>query len=66
MLEGVFFVAWWSIWRFRNQIIFDDIHPRRSEIFDDIVFRAFNWCNSRSYKVFAWENWLKNSHLNYV
>ncbi|GJZ77394.1 RNA-directed DNA polymerase, eukaryota [Tanacetum coccineum] len=63
MLEGVFFVAWWSIWRFRNQIIFDDIHPRRSVIFDDIVFRAFNWCNSRCHKVFTWENWLKNPHL---
>ncbi|GJT92085.1 RNA-directed DNA polymerase, eukaryota, reverse transcriptase zinc-binding domain protein [Tanacetum coccineum] len=63
MLEGVFFVAWWSIWRFRNQIIFDDIHPRRSVIFDDIVFVALNWCNRRCKRCKTRENWLKNPHL---
>ncbi|GJU06708.1 RNA-directed DNA polymerase, eukaryota [Tanacetum coccineum] len=42
MLEGVFFVAWWFIWSFRNRSIFEDSPPRRSEIFDDIVFCAFN------------------------
>nr|GEU77674.1 RNA-directed DNA polymerase, eukaryota [Tanacetum cinerariifolium] len=45
MLEGIFFVAWWCIWSFRNRFIFEDSPLRRSEIFDDIVFCAFNWCN---------------------
>nr|GEY76595.1 reverse transcriptase domain-containing protein [Tanacetum cinerariifolium] len=28
MLEGIFFVMWWEIWKFRNQILFDTIQPR--------------------------------------
>nr|GEU53737.1 RNA-directed DNA polymerase, eukaryota, reverse transcriptase zinc-binding domain protein [Tanacetum cinerariifolium] len=53
MLEGVFFVAWWYIWSFRNRSIFEDSPPRRLEIFDDIVFCAFNWCNSRCHMTFS-------------
>nr|GEU99330.1 G-type lectin S-receptor-like serine/threonine-protein kinase LECRK1 [Tanacetum cinerariifolium] len=30
MLEGVFYIAWWSIWVFRNRSIFDASPPRRS------------------------------------
>ncbi|GJZ96009.1 RNA-directed DNA polymerase, eukaryota [Tanacetum coccineum] len=63
LLEGVFFVAWWSIWRFRNRSIFEGNRPRRSEVFDDIVFCAFNWCNSRCRRVISWVDWLKNPHL---
>ncbi|GKC82655.1 RNA-directed DNA polymerase, eukaryota [Tanacetum coccineum] len=47
MLEGVFFVAWWHIWVFRNRLIFDTLVPRRSEIHDEIISRSFSWCNSR-------------------
>nr|GEV01011.1 RNA-directed DNA polymerase, eukaryota [Tanacetum cinerariifolium] len=47
LLEGVFYVAWWSIWRFRNHYVFEDRPPRRSTIFDDIIFYSFNWCHSR-------------------
>ncbi|GKC43775.1 RNA-directed DNA polymerase, eukaryota, partial [Tanacetum coccineum] len=42
ILEGVFYVAWWHIWRFRNQSIFAETPPRRSVLFDDIVSRAFD------------------------
>nr|GFA94742.1 RNA-directed DNA polymerase, eukaryota [Tanacetum cinerariifolium] len=42
MLEGVFCVAWWSIWLLRNRTIFDDNPPSRSAIFDDIVSFSFN------------------------
>ncbi|GJZ30914.1 hypothetical protein Tco_0722400 [Tanacetum coccineum] len=38
ILEGVFYVAWWRIWRLRNQLVFDASPPNRSTIFDDIVF----------------------------
>nr|GEY48234.1 RNA-directed DNA polymerase, eukaryota [Tanacetum cinerariifolium] len=48
LLEGVFYVAWWHLWVFRNRSIFDAAPPRRSVIFDDIVSRSFNWCSSRS------------------
>ncbi|GJU35812.1 RNA-directed DNA polymerase, eukaryota [Tanacetum coccineum] len=37
LLEGVFYVAWWHLWVFRNRSIFDADPPRRSVIFDDIV-----------------------------
>ncbi|GJS00522.1 putative reverse transcriptase domain-containing protein [Tanacetum coccineum] len=37
ILEGVFYVAWWRIWRLRNQLVFDASPPNRSAIFDDII-----------------------------
>ncbi|GKD64948.1 RNA-directed DNA polymerase, eukaryota, partial [Tanacetum coccineum] len=46
MLEGTFYVAWWHLWNFRNQTIFNANPPRRSVIFDDIVSRSFMWCTS--------------------
>ncbi|GKC54978.1 RNA-directed DNA polymerase, eukaryota [Tanacetum coccineum] len=42
VLEGVFYVYWWSIWSYRNQLLFASSKPRKSFIFDDIVFRSFN------------------------
>nr|GEX36053.1 RNA-directed DNA polymerase, eukaryota [Tanacetum cinerariifolium] len=62
LLEGTFFVAWWNIWRIRNRIIFEGVLPKRSEVLDNIIFCAFNWCNNRCRKVFSWEDWLKNPH----
>ncbi|GJV10687.1 hypothetical protein Tco_1352228 [Tanacetum coccineum] len=53
MLEGVFYVAWWHIWAFRNHSIFDEVPPRRSVIFDDIVSRSFTWCDSRCFSSFS-------------
>nr|GEW04786.1 RNA-directed DNA polymerase, eukaryota [Tanacetum cinerariifolium] len=41
VLEGVFYVAWWHLWVYRNQSIFAATPPRRSVIFDDIVLRFF-------------------------
>ncbi|GJX19438.1 RNA-directed DNA polymerase, eukaryota [Tanacetum coccineum] len=38
MLEGVFYVMWWMIWKFRNQVLFGSSHPRMELLFDDIVF----------------------------
>ncbi|GJU32731.1 RNA-directed DNA polymerase, eukaryota [Tanacetum coccineum] len=63
LLEGVFAVAWWSIWRFRNRTIFEENSPKRSVVFDDIVLCSFNWCNSRCRRRFFWVDWLQNPHL---
>ena len=63
MLEGTFYVAWWHLWNFRNQTIFNANPPRRSVIFDDILSRSFMWCNSRCAKTFSWESWLKTPYL---
>nr|GFB49753.1 RNA-directed DNA polymerase, eukaryota [Tanacetum cinerariifolium] len=42
LLEGVFNVAWWSIWVFRNRVVFYGSTPSRSLIFDDIVDNSFH------------------------
>ncbi|GJW48999.1 RNA-directed DNA polymerase, eukaryota [Tanacetum coccineum] len=41
VLEGVFYVTWWQIWRFRNNLLFGLTVPRKSTIFDDIVTLAY-------------------------
>nr|GEY55699.1 RNA-directed DNA polymerase, eukaryota [Tanacetum cinerariifolium] len=41
ILEGVFYVAWWHFWVYRNQSVFAAPPPRRSVIFNDIVSRSF-------------------------
>ncbi|GJZ88066.1 RNA-directed DNA polymerase, eukaryota [Tanacetum coccineum] len=47
VLKGVFLVAWWSIWGFRNQHLFWAQKPRRHVLFDDIVTRSFIWIQAR-------------------
>nr|GEX54224.1 RNA-directed DNA polymerase, eukaryota [Tanacetum cinerariifolium] len=47
ILEGTFYVTWWSLWNIRNQTLFGSKKPRKESIFDDIVLRVFNWCSSR-------------------
>ncbi|GJZ48596.1 RNA-directed DNA polymerase, eukaryota [Tanacetum coccineum] len=58
ILEGVFYVAWWHIWRFRNQSIFAETPPRRSVLFDDIVSRAFD-CTRRQKPESQTSQWFK-------
>ncbi|GJT52544.1 RNA-directed DNA polymerase, eukaryota [Tanacetum coccineum] len=57
ILEGVFYVAWWRIWRLRNQLVFDASPPNRSTIFDDIACllssRAFIIVNGSPTKEFS-------------
>nr|GEV37122.1 RNA-directed DNA polymerase, eukaryota [Tanacetum cinerariifolium] len=53
MLEGVFYIAWWSIWVFCNRSIFDASPLRRPVIFDDIVSLSFIWSSSRCSKIFT-------------
>ncbi|GKD53611.1 RNA-directed DNA polymerase, eukaryota, partial [Tanacetum coccineum] len=48
ILEGVFYVTWWSLWNFRNQLLFASKKPRKVSIFDDIVLRSFCWCKARA------------------
>ncbi|GJY70046.1 RNA-directed DNA polymerase, eukaryota [Tanacetum coccineum] len=48
VLEGVFFIAWWHIWVFRNQSVFDVSSPIRSVIHDGIVSRSYTWCGKSS------------------
>ncbi|GJR29260.1 RNA-directed DNA polymerase, eukaryota [Tanacetum coccineum] len=47
ILEGVFYVMWWLIWRFRNKSLFGSSTPKKAIIFDDIVTLAYTWCSNR-------------------
>ncbi|GJV02712.1 putative reverse transcriptase domain-containing protein [Tanacetum coccineum] len=47
ILEGVFYITWWSVWNFRNHLLFASTKPRKEPIFDDIVLRSFSWCVAR-------------------
>ncbi|KAL4563252.1 hypothetical protein LXL04_027292 [Taraxacum kok-saghyz] len=35
-LEAVIMVVFWSLWRFRNALVFGVVKPRKYELFDDI------------------------------
>ncbi|PWA72406.1 RNA-directed DNA polymerase, eukaryota, Reverse transcriptase zinc-binding domain protein [Artemisia annua] len=60
MLEGVFYISWWQIWNFRNQILFGSSIPRRSTVFDDIISRSFMYVSSRCKKNFSLTDWMSN------
>nr|GEV04301.1 RNA-directed DNA polymerase, eukaryota, nucleotide-binding alpha-beta plait domain protein [Tanacetum cinerariifolium] len=66
ILEGVFYVAWWSIWAFRNRLLFDDKPPASSTIIDDIMSLSFHWCKNRCNWTFSWETWFKKSSLDFL
>ncbi|GKC59157.1 hypothetical protein Tco_1086755, partial [Tanacetum coccineum] len=36
-LEGVCYVMWWVIWKFRNQVLFGNNQPRLDLLFDEIT-----------------------------
>nr|GEY93612.1 RNA-directed DNA polymerase, eukaryota [Tanacetum cinerariifolium] len=41
ILEGVFYVTWWSLWNFQNQLLFANQKPRKDVRFDEVVTRSF-------------------------
>ncbi|GJS57179.1 RNA-directed DNA polymerase, eukaryota [Tanacetum coccineum] len=63
ILEGVFYVSWWFIWRFRNKLLFDTQSSSKALLFDNIVSCSFSWCNSRCKTLLSWNEWLKNPYL---
>ncbi|GJR43593.1 RNA-directed DNA polymerase, eukaryota [Tanacetum coccineum] len=56
VLEGVFYVTWWQIWRFRNNLLFGLTVPRKATIFDDIITLAYTWCSNRCKSKLNWRN----------
>ncbi|GKC69550.1 RNA-directed DNA polymerase, eukaryota, reverse transcriptase zinc-binding domain protein [Tanacetum coccineum] len=63
IFEGVFYGLWWSMWRFRNKLLFEKKSPTKATIFDDLVSVLFYWCNFRCKAAFSWDDWLKNPYL---
>lgn len=64
VLEGICYVKWWLVWRFRNQMIFGSSLPRKDVLFDDIVRLSFTWCSSRCKSKFNWVTWMQNPSLS--
>nr|GEW89377.1 RNA-directed DNA polymerase, eukaryota, reverse transcriptase zinc-binding domain protein [Tanacetum cinerariifolium] len=54
VLEGVFYVMWWVIWKFRNQVLFGKSQPHLELLFDEIVLLFYYWCSSRCKSKFDW------------
>ncbi|GJX45177.1 RNA-directed DNA polymerase, eukaryota, reverse transcriptase zinc-binding domain protein [Tanacetum coccineum] len=63
ILEGIIYIGWWSIWNFKNQVVFGSTIPSKASLFDDIVARSFQWCKHRGKFKFSLIDWLKNSYL---
>ncbi|GJU01068.1 RNA-directed DNA polymerase, eukaryota [Tanacetum coccineum] len=63
VLEGVFYVSWWSLWNFRNQFLFAAPIPRNDAIFDNIVLRSFYWCVARCNRTLNLVSWLQHPFL---
>ena len=57
-LEGISYVTWWLIWRFRNHLLFGNSQPRCELLFDDVVQLSYMWCSSRSKFKINWVTWL--------
>ena len=61
VLEGVGGTLMWSIWNFRNSLIFSSCHPRKDTLWDSIVSQSFLWISSRNpSRKFSWIGWLKD------
>ncbi|GKE97727.1 hypothetical protein Tco_0021078, partial [Tanacetum coccineum] len=60
-LEGVAGTLMWSIWNYRNNLIFSPCPPKKAVIWDSIVSQSFLWLSSRNPSCnFSWIGWLKN------
>ncbi|XP_071709083.1 uncharacterized protein [Rutidosis leptorrhynchoides] len=46
----------WSIWRFRNGIVFNNVFCNRSSVFDAIRLLSFRWIKHRSHLVLNWNS----------
>nr|GFC29259.1 RNA-directed DNA polymerase, eukaryota [Tanacetum cinerariifolium] len=57
VLEGVFYTtSCWSIWSYRNNLLFSDSNPRKDGIFEDIVRRYFSWYIARGKNSISWDS----------
>ncbi|GJY33543.1 putative reverse transcriptase domain-containing protein [Tanacetum coccineum] len=60
-LEGVGETFMWSIWSYRNRLIFSDPPPKKAVHWDAIVSQSYLWFSSRNPKSsITWVDWLRN------
>ncbi|GJW18445.1 hypothetical protein Tco_0025881 [Tanacetum coccineum] len=43
VFEGIFYCLWWSVWMFRNKILFEKDTLSQARIFDNIVSNSYYW-----------------------
>ena len=61
IIEVIVLSTLWSIWRYRNSVIFQDSRFRKCHIIDSIVVNSFDWLFSRFKKSrLDWALWLQN------
>ncbi|GKD23756.1 RNA-directed DNA polymerase, eukaryota [Tanacetum coccineum] len=61
MLEAIFDVVLWTLWSFRNNLIFSNLHSARNEIFDKITSTSFLWYTNRNRKAnISWTRWMQH------
>ncbi|GKA97295.1 RNA-directed DNA polymerase, eukaryota [Tanacetum coccineum] len=61
ILEVICGVVLWSLWHFRNELIFGSSPPKRSILFDKIVDCSYRWFSSRNkLSSISWNNWMQN------
>ncbi|GKA00535.1 RNA-directed DNA polymerase, eukaryota, reverse transcriptase zinc-binding domain protein [Tanacetum coccineum] len=61
-LDGVSGTLLWSIWNFRNRLLFTVPPPKKTVLWDNIVSQSFLWISSRNPKLnFSWVGWIQHS-----
>lgn len=59
--DAVVITCFWCIWNFTNSTIYGSTTPKKSFLFDDVVYWAFLWISSRCCKAkLCWSSWLHN------
>ncbi|GJV69144.1 RNA-directed DNA polymerase, eukaryota, reverse transcriptase zinc-binding domain protein [Tanacetum coccineum] len=60
-LEGVGGTLLWSIWSFRNRLVFSSPPPKKALLWDSVLSQSYLWISSRNPKSkFSWIGWLHN------
>ncbi|GJW83284.1 RNA-directed DNA polymerase, eukaryota, reverse transcriptase zinc-binding domain protein [Tanacetum coccineum] len=63
VFEGIFYCLWWSVWMFRNKILFEKDTPSQARIFDNIVSNSYYWCFMDPSHSSALSSVSQNSHV---
>ncbi|XP_071740986.1 uncharacterized protein [Rutidosis leptorrhynchoides] len=65
IIEVICYATLWTLWRFRNDNIFDPSKLKKCHLIDSIVLTSFNWLSSRYKKAnLNWNIWLQNPLLS--
>ncbi|GJW93134.1 RNA-directed DNA polymerase, eukaryota, reverse transcriptase zinc-binding domain protein [Tanacetum coccineum] len=60
-LDGVGGTLLWSIWNFRNRLLFTVPPPKKAVLWDNIVSQSFLWISFRNPKLnFSWVGWIQH------